>query len=377
MKKLVMLFAVCFMVTGCGAKSGTAVQAETHEKKDVVETVKEVEDTVKETEKETTAPEEVRTEDVFAVDELVSRIHNSFNEIPEDIISRACKEDLDAVVLYYYDALKTGDNAKFSEEMVKLCAGYGFEDNQLVTNDISYITANVSILDNAEESHLAKKKEFIDELSNRIYATMRYHYGESKEDKAAIQFLCENNLDEAIAYYYEFLTYAYNSFDGRDVIRIAIANAADGKITHYDPDMSCVQMVKENISILDEYEENYRNYVDGVFAKIAADKESRAAREKELADLVANEGLQIEWKESNFNADGMDFQYSGVSSAWYGVELREGRGNDERLYYKGLFNNKNDDSKHLYVEWSLKDQDTYQVEVPYSTIDECSNYFKY
>ena len=67
-----------------------------------------------------------------------------------------------------------------------------------------------------------------------------------------------------------------------------------------------------------------------------------------------------------------------ASSAWYGVEFQKGTGNDGSTYYRGLFNNKNDDSKHLYAEWTYKNGgDTYQVEVPNSHIEDCSSYYKY
>jgi len=371
MKKLLAVLVVCFAVTGCGAGKTAVVETKAYEQEDVTETT-----TAKET---TTESADEEMEYAFTTEELIERISKSYPKLQAELINDACNIDPVVSILYYYNALKTNmSDGDLGTMLMSVAVGEGFKYDDLVTTDIHDIAYDMSILDVAETSYAEYKSKFINDMAERIYDTYGYRFGYTDEIKNAVQFLCENDLEATIAYYYEYLIYGYNDYTEQDKISLAITNAEEGKIIDREPDLSFTDIVKKDVTVLDDLEANYRSYVDEVNASVVAAKESRAAEEASLAAKVESEGLFIAWEPVRYDADGMDFQGAGVSSAWYGVEFQKGTGNDGSIYYRGLFNNKNDEGKHLYAEWTYKNGgESYMVEVPYSQIIDCEEYYRY
>lgn len=370
MKKLILFLLVCFMITGCGSKSTALNENKAYKQEDVIETTKE----------QTT--EETATEFEYAIsaDDLIERISTMYPAVNSDMVKNAVEEDYDAALLYYYNALKTNQSDSDMADMLRrVVAGEEFVyTDDIVVSDVDDIAYDASFVNSAESSYITYKIKFIDEMANRIYDTYGYREGYTDNLKQAIEFLCENNLDDTIAYYYEYLDSQYNDYSVQSKLGLAIVNAMDEKIVNEYPNLSYTSVVRNDISILDSLEANFKSYVDEVNANIVVIKESRAAEEDSKAAVVESEGLKVTWEPIRYDADGMDFQGAMTSSAWYGVEFQKGTGNDGSTYYRGLFNNKNDDSHHLYAEWTYKNGgDTYQVEVPNSHIEDCSSYYKY
>lgn len=370
MKKLILLLLVCFMVTGCGSKSTALNENKAYKQEDVIETTAE----------QTTEETEAEIEYAISSNDLIERISTVYPDVNSDMIKSAVEEDYNASLLYYYNALKTNKSDSDMTDMLRrVVAGEGFVySDGIVVSDIDDIAYDVSFVDTAESSYKTYKDEFIYKMSNRIYETYGYRAGYTDELMKAVDFLCNNNLDATIAYYYEYLDSQYNDYSVQSKLGLAIVNAMDEKIVDESPNLSYTSIIRNDLSVLDSLEANFRAYVDEVNASIVADKESRAAEEASKDAVVESEGLKVSWESIRYDADGMDFQGAMASSAWYGVEFQKGTGNDGSTYYRGLFNNKNDDSKHLYAEWTYKNGgDTYQVEVPNSHIEDCSSYYKY
>lgn len=370
MKKLMLLLLVCFMVTGCGSKSTSLNKNKAYEQEDVIETT--AEPTTEETEEE--------LEYTIQADELISRISNIYPAINSDMIRGAVEEDYDASLLYYYNALRTNQSDSDMAAMLRrVVSGEGFiYTDDIVVSDVNDIAYDASLVNAAESSYAEYRIKFIDNMVNRIYDTYGYREGYTDKLKNAINFLCKNNLDATIAYYYEYLDSQYNDYSVQSKLGLVIVNAMDEKIIDESPNLAYTNIVRNDVSVLDALEANFKSYVDEVNASIVADRESRAAEEASLAAVAESEGLKVSWESIRYDADGMDFQGAMASSAWYGVEFQKGTGNDGSTYYRGLFNNKNDDSRHLYAEWTYKNGgDTYQVEVPNSHIEDCSSYYKY
>ena len=366
MKKLILLLLLCFMITGCESKSTALNENKAYKQEDVIETTAEQ------------ATEEAEAELQYAIssDDLIERISTVYPGVNSDMVKSAVKEDYDAALLYYYNALKTNQSDSDMDGMLRrVVAGEGFVySDDIVVSDIDNIVYDKSFIDTAESSYKTYKDEFIYKMSSRIYET----YGYTDNLMKAVDFLCNNNLDATIAYYYEYLNSQYNDYSVQSKLGLAIVNAMDEKIVDESPNLSYTSIVWNDLSVLDSLEDNFRTYVDEVNASVVTDKESRAAEEASKAAVVESEGLKVSWESVRYDADGMDFQGAMASSAWYGVEFQKGTGNDGSTYYRGLFNNKNDDSKHLYAEWTYKNGgDTYQVEVPNSHIEDCSSYYKY
>lgn len=370
MKKLILLLLMCFMITGCGSKSTALNENKAYKQEDIIETT--AEPTTEETKEE--------LEYAISADDLIERISTTYPDVNSDMVKGAVEEDYDAALLYYYNALKTNQSDSDMAGMLRrVIAGEGFvySDN-IVVSDVNDIAYDTSFIDTAESSYKTYKDEFIYKMSSRIYETYGYRAGYTDDLMKAIDFLCNNNLDATIAYYYEYLDSQYNDYSVQSKLGLAIVNAMDEKIVDESSNLSYTSIVRNDLSVLDSLEANFRTYVDEINASIVADKESRAAEEASKAAVVESEGLKISWESIRYDADGMDFQGAMASSAWYGVEFQKGTGNDGSTYYRGLFNNKNDDSKHLYAEWTYKNGgDTYQVEVPNSHIEDCSSYYKY
>lgn len=370
MKKLILLLLLCFMITGCESKSTALNENKAYKQEDVIETTAEQ------------ATEEAEAELQYAIssDDLIERISTVYPGVNSDMVKSAVKEDYDAALLYYYNALKTNKSDSDMDGMLRrVVAGEGFVySDDIVVSDIDNIVYDKSFIDTAESSYKTYKDEFIHKMSSRIYETYGYREGYTDNLMKAVDFLCNNNLDATIAYYYEYLNSQYNDYSVQSKLGLAIVNAMDEKIVDESPNLSYTSIVWNDLSVLDPLEDNFRTYVDEVDASIVADKESIAAEEASKAAVVESEGLKVSWESVRYDADGMDFQGAMASSAWYGVEFQKGTGNDGSTYYRGLFNNKNDDSKHLYAEWTYKNGgDTYQVEVPNSHIEDCSSYYKY
>ena len=72
--------------------------------------------------------------------------------------------------------------------------------------------------------------------------------------------------------------------------------------------LSYTSIIRNDLSVLDSLEANFRAYVDEVNASIVADKESRAAEEASKDAVVESEGLKVSWEFIRYDADGMDFQ---------------------------------------------------------------------
>lgn len=370
MKKLILLLLLCFMITGCESKSTALNENKAYKQEDVIETTAEQ------------ATEEAEAELQYAIssDDLIERISTVYPGVNSDMVKSAVKEDYDAALLYYYNALKTNQSDSDMDGMLRrVVAGEGFVySDDIVVSDIDNIVYDKSFIDTAESSYKTYKDEFIYKMSSRIYETYGYRAGYTDNLMKAVDFLCNNNLDATIAYYYEYLNSQYNDYSVQSKLGLAIVNAMDEKIVDESPNLSYTSIVWNDLSVLDSLEDNFRTYVDEVNASVVTDKESRAAEEASKAAVVESEGLKVSWESVRYDADGMDFQGAMASSAWYGVEFQKGTGNDGSTYYRGLFNNKNDDSKHLYAEWTYKNGgDTYQVEVPNSHIEDCSSYYKY
>lgn len=370
MKKLILLLLLCFMITGCESKSTALNENKAYKQEDVIETTAEQ------------ATEEAEAELQYAIssDDLIERISTVYPGVNSDMVKSAVKEDYDAALLYYYNALKTNQSDSDMDGMLRrVVAGEGFVySDDIVVSDIDNIVYDKSFIDTAESSYKTYKDEFIYKMSSRIYETYGYRAGYTDNLMKAVDFLCNNNLDATIAYYYEYLNSQYNDYSVQSKLGLAIVNAMDEKIVDESPNLSYTSIVWNDLSVLDSLEDNFRTYVDEVNASVVTDKESRAAEEASKAAVVESEGLKVSWESVRYDADGMDFQGAMASSAWYGVEFQKGTGNDGSTYYRGLFNNKNDDSKHLYAEWTYKNGgDTYQVEVPDSHIEDCSSYYKY
>ena len=370
MKKLILLLLVCFMVTGCGSKSTALNENKAYKQEDVIETTAE----------QTTEETEAEIEYAISSNDLIERISTVYPDVNSDMIKSAVEEDYNASLLYYYNALKTNKSDSDMTDMLRrVVAGEGFVySDGIVVSDIDDIAYDVSFVDTAESSYKTYKDEFIYKMSNRIYETYGYRAGYTDDLMKAVDFLCNNNLDATIAYYYEYLDSQYNDYSVQSKLGLAIVNAMDEKIVDESPNLFYTSIIRNDLSVLDSLEANFRAYVDEVNASIVADKESRAAEEASKDAVVESEGLKVSWESIRYDADGMDFQGAMASSAWYGVEFQKGTGNDGSTYYRGLFNNKNDDSKHLYAEWTYNNGgDTYQVEVSNSHIEDCSSYYKY
>lgn len=370
MKKLILLLLVCFMVTGCGNKSIALNENKAYKQEDVIETTAET----------TTEETEAELEYAISAEDLIERISTTYPTVNSDMVKNAVEEDYDASLLYYYNALKTNQSDYDMASLLRrVVAGEGFVySDDIVVSDIGDIAYDVSFVNTAESAYFVYKTKFIDEMANRIYNTYGYREGYTDELKQAVEFLCNNNLDDIIAYYYEYLDSQYNDYSVQSKLGLAIVNAMDEKIVNESPNLAYTSIVRNDVSVLDSLEANFKSYVDEVNESIVADRESRAAEEASLAAVAESEGLKVSWEPIRYDADGMDFQGAMASSAWYGVEFQKGTGNDGSTYYRGLFNNKNDDSRHLYAEWTYKNGgDTYQVEVSNSHIEDCSSYYKY
>lgn len=370
MKKLILLLLMCFMITGCGSKSTALNENKAYKQEDVIETT--TEPTTEETKEE--------LEYAISADDLIERISTTYPDVNSDMVKGAVEEDYDAALLYYYNALKINQSDSDMAGMLRrVVAGEGFVySDDIVVSDVDDIAYDESFVDTAESAYTAYKDEFIYNMVNRMYDTYGYREGYTDELKKAIEFLCNNNMDDTIAYYYEYLNSQYNDYSVQSKLGLAIVNAMDEKIVNESPNLAYTSIVRNDVSVLDSLEANFKSYVDEVNESIVADRESRAAEEASLAAVAESEGLKVSWEPIRYDADGMDFQGAMASSAWYGVEFQKGTGNDGSTYYRGLFNNKNDNSRHLYAEWTYKNGgDTYQVEVSNSHIEDCSSYYKY